>query len=270
MNRVVIFAICALPVSAVATPVPLVTPRFASESPVLYAKLADAFGLPFPNDVIEPFVRLRRSLRDAVHDAFDRLASIAETGGFRIPDLTVLTTEPVENSESSGFGWREDPIKHIRKFHNGADLRGKAGTPVLAAGDGVVIFSGEQNGYGNCVFVDHGGGVVTRYAHLRRIDAKLNAAVIAGQRVGQVGSTGRTTGPHLHFEVRLDGRPVDPPTAMTVAELERESPIAGRIASFALSPALQADKHTNVDPPKKPAESRPERRGRSVHVRPVS
>src|SRR5262249_21296923 len=142
------------------------------------------------------------------------------------PDLRVLTTEPVERSESSGYGWREDPVNKRRKFHHGTDYRGKPGTPVLAAGNGVVVFAQRCSGYGKVVFVDHGGGVVTRYAHLRKIEVKQGMLVSAGDRIGQVGSTGRTTGPHLHFEVRVDGRDVDPNMALAVAGLMRESPSA--------------------------------------------
>lgn len=157
-----------------------------------------------------------------------------------VPDVSVLTTEPVARSESSGYGWREDPIRKRQKFHHGTDYRGKHGTPVVAAGAGTVTKAGRMGGYGNVIFVDHGNGVVTRYAHLRRIEVKVGATVAAGDRIGQVGSTGRTTGPHLHFEVRLHERSVDPSTALTVAEIMRESPSAGALAVYALSPELQA------------------------------
>ncbi len=175
-----------------------------------------------------------------------------------IPDLRVLTTEPVERTESSGYGWREDPINRRAKFHQGTDYRGKRGTPVLAAGDGTVVFARRRGGYGRVVFVDHGNGVVTRYAHLDKIECHVGDKLVAGQRLGRLGSSGRTTGAHLHFEVRLAGRSVDPNTAMVVAELWRENPAVGQIAAFALDPDLQAQSRD--------AESRdvrPERRGRA-------
>lgn len=245
---------------------------------MIVARLWSAFDAPLvPRDVADQLVRWRLGLRDLMHGASKTLATLAESAGVRIPDLTVLTTQPVPSSSSawatSGFGWRDDPIRHRSKFHKGADVRAKPGTPVVAAGDGMVVFAGRQGGYGNVIHVDHGGGVVTRYAHLRRIETTKNAVITAGQQIGQVGSTGRATGPHLHFEVRLDGRAVDPGTAMAVAELGRESPEAGRVAAFALSPEMQALERSDLDPPrtrKQPKGSRPERAGRSKRVRPVS
>ncbi len=181
-----------------------------------------------------------------------------------IPDLSILTTEPIPETLSSGFGWRTDPIRHDRRFHGGTDFKADYGTPVLAAGNGTVIFAGRQSGYGNVIYVDHGGGVITRYGHLQRIQTKKNAVVAAGDRIGQVGSTGRATGPHLHFEVRLDGRAVDPVTAMTVAGLERTAPAVGQLAAYTLAPELQAKVRAGNDHSDQPhAESRPERASRS-------
>lgn len=234
-------------------------------------QLADAFWLDeMRAELLDPALRIQRKLRDFHQTATEKLVAITELldeqPGLRIPDLRVLTADPIADTCTSGFGWRNDPIRKERKFHHGADIRGKHGTPVHAAGDGVVIFSGEKTGYGNVIFVDHGGGVVTRYAHLRKLEAKKNAVVVAGQRIGQVGSTGRTTGPHLHFEVRLDGRAVDPVTAFAVAELSRTSPAEGRVAAYALSPDLQANKRSDIDPPK----TRPERTGHVKRVKPLS
>jgi len=243
-----------------------VPPRPAAAEPqavLAVARFAGLLDLPAPSDLVERLVRLEGEARDSLHQLADRLTGLAEGAGIVVPDLTVLTIEPVARTESSGFGWRDDPIRHTRSFHSGTDFRGKPGTPVLAAGDGVVAFCGRLGGYGNVIDINHGGGVITRYAHLRRIATRKDAAVTAGTTIGEVGSTGRTTGPHLHFEVRLDGAPVSPIAAMTVATLQRESPFAGRLAALALAPELQATAESVVDPPRQRArpDQRPDRPG---------
>jgi len=224
-----------------------------------------ALDLPFARAFVDHTVRWQLRMRSFIHGLEDRLATLVDDARIVVPDLTVLSIEPVAHTESSGFGWRDDPIRHNRSFHSGTDFRGQPGTTVLAAGDGIVVFCGRLGGYGNAVDIDHGGGVVTRYAHLRRIATKKDAVITAGEPIGQVGSTGRTTGPHLHFEVRLDGSPVSPIAAMSVAALQRESPLAGRLAALSLSPDLQGATESEVDPPKQRARStqRPERPGRA-------
>jgi murein DD-endopeptidase MepM/ murein hydrolase activator NlpD len=234
-----------------------------------FARIASALDRQVPAEVTDGVVRWELAARDELHELQASLIASLDHAGWIIPDLTVLAIEPVAHTESSGFGWRDDPIRHTRSYHSGTDFRGDPGTPVMAAGDGVVSFVGRRGGYGNVIDIDHGGGVITRYAHLRRIETKKDAAVTAGDRIGQVGSTGRTTGPHLHFEVRLDGSPVSPIAAMSIAALQRESPIAGRLAALALAPELQAAAMSDVDPPRQRAragqatKSRPERAGRA-------
>ncbi|HZZ05507.1 M23 family metallopeptidase [Paraburkholderia sp.] len=110
----------------------------------------------------------------------------------------------------SPFGNRTDPFTHRLSFHPGIDLVAKTGTPILAAAGGRVIFAGEKSGYGNAVEIDHGNGLVTRYGHASRIVAHVGDLVLPRQYVADVGSTGRSTGPHLHFEVLVNGAPVDP------------------------------------------------------------
>lgn len=228
---------------------------------VVLARVAGAAHFPFADQVIERLVRWQHDVRDRFHHGDDQTVADAPT---LIHDLTVLSVEPVAHTESSGFGWRDDPIRHTRSFHSGTDFRGASGTPVVAAGDGIVTFCGRLGGYGNVVDIDHGGGVLTRYAHLRRIETQKSAAVTAGQVIGQMGSTGRTTGPHLHFEVRLDGSPVSPIAALAVATLQRDVPLAGRLAALSLSPELQANAQSDVDPPRQHAPAqRPERPGRA-------
>jgi len=117
---------------------------------------------------------------------------------------------------SSGFGNRTDPFTGRLAFHPGIDFPWPAGTTVMAAGDGKVIFVGQINGYGNVIDVDHGGGIVTRYGHLSAFIASEGEQVHTGTPIGRVGSTGRSTGPHLHFEVRRNDQPVDPTIYLAV------------------------------------------------------
>ncbi|MGV0958312.1 MAG: M23 family metallopeptidase [Limnohabitans sp.] len=118
---------------------------------------------------------------------------------------------PVDNAPiSSSFGWRQDPITGERAFHSGVDWISPVGTPVFAAGNGVVIFIGPASAFGNMVEVRHGEHIVARYAHLQGIEVTTGMPVVAGQRIARVGSTGRSTGSHLHFEWLVDGNKVDP------------------------------------------------------------
>ena len=118
---------------------------------------------------------------------------------------------PVDGARfGSPFGNRSDPFTHHLSFHPGIDLVAKTGTPILAAAGGRVIFAGEKSGYGNAVEIDHGNGLVTRYGHASRIVVHVGDLVLPRQYVADVGSTGRSTGPHLHFEVLVNGAPVDP------------------------------------------------------------
>jgi murein DD-endopeptidase MepM/ murein hydrolase activator NlpD len=111
---------------------------------------------------------------------------------------------------SSGFGYRADPFTGGAAFHAGLDFRGPVGAPIYAAAPGTVSFAGVRQGYGNCVEISHAGGLVTRYAHMSRIGASVGQKVAAGAQIGQIGNTGRSTGPHLHFEVRVNDQPVNP------------------------------------------------------------
>jgi murein DD-endopeptidase MepM/ murein hydrolase activator NlpD len=111
---------------------------------------------------------------------------------------------------SSRFGWRDDPLNGARRFHQGIDIAMAYGQDVKAAAGGRVSFSGVQSGYGNTVVIDHADGRQTRYAHLAEQAVRAGDPVAEGQIIGKSGSSGRATGPHLHFELLVDGRPVDP------------------------------------------------------------
>lgn len=111
---------------------------------------------------------------------------------------------------TSGFGRRHDPLGHGDAFHSGIDFAGPVGTPIHASGDGVVIQARYSKDYGNVVMIDHGQGVVTLYAHNSRLEVRTGDVVLAGQEIARMGSTGRSTGPHLHFEVRQYGQRMNP------------------------------------------------------------
>lgn len=117
---------------------------------------------------------------------------------------------PLDAATTSKFGWRGDPFHGQRRFHSGVDLRAAYGTEVPAAGAGRVTFAGERGGYGTLVVVQHADGMETRYAHLSAAGVKEGDRVDSGQVIGRVGSSGRSTAPHLHFEVRINGARVDP------------------------------------------------------------
>lgn len=111
---------------------------------------------------------------------------------------------------SSGFGYRSDPFTGEAALHSGLDFRGPIGAPIHAAADGTVSFAGTKSGYGNIIEISHGNGMVTRYAHMSAFRARIGQSVAAGDVIGAIGSTGRSTGPHLHFEVRINDRAVNP------------------------------------------------------------
>lgn len=119
--------------------------------------------------------------------------------------------QPVRDVKAvSSFGTRLDPFTRTRAFHSGIDYPAPRGTPIYASAGGTVIFSGYRSNYGNTVEIDHGGGLVTRYAHASALLVKKGEVVMPGVQIARVGSTGRSTGNHLHFEILRDGRFVDP------------------------------------------------------------
>jgi len=118
---------------------------------------------------------------------------------------------PVDGKLESGFGGRRNPFGGSSyEFHDGQDIVVPSGTPVVAGAKGTVTFAGWQHGYGRLVEIDHGGGLTTRYGHLSEFDVEQGQEVARGEFIGRVGSTGRSTGPHLHYEVRINDNPVNP------------------------------------------------------------
>lgn len=117
---------------------------------------------------------------------------------------------PVRGILTSGFGYRADPLTHGRGNHQGIDIAAGYGQPVRATGDGLVLQTGEEGGLGKAVFLAHGYGMTTRYGHLSAITVRPGQRVKRGDVIGKVGNTGRSTGTHLHYEVRVDGEPLNP------------------------------------------------------------
>ncbi len=122
----------------------------------------------------------------------------------------IPTLWPVSGRKNDSFGYRKDPFTGKKTFHEGLDISANSGTPVKASASGVVEFAGRKGGYGNCIIINHGNGLKTLYAHCSKLLAKEGQKVQKGDLIANVGSTGRSTGPHLHFEVHVGGTPVDP------------------------------------------------------------
>ncbi len=124
---------------------------------------------------------------------------------------TLPNISPVNAAfNSSSFGWRLDPFNGHKAFHEGLDFTANAGTPIYAAAGGIVASAEQTPDYGKIVKIDHGSGLETRYAHASRLFVRAGERVVKGQKIAEVGSTGRSTGPHLHYEIRLAGNPLDP------------------------------------------------------------
>jgi murein DD-endopeptidase MepM/ murein hydrolase activator NlpD len=141
----------------------------------------------------------------------DRIAQLARDsgGGPALGNGTFI--RPVSGSITSSFGYRTDPVTGATAFHAGVDFGASCGTPIKAAGTGVVISAGfNSGGYGNMTLINHGAGLSTLYGHQSSIIVSAGQSVSQGQVIGYVGSTGKSTGCHLHFEVRVNGNPVDP------------------------------------------------------------
>ncbi|MDQ3206161.1 MAG: peptidoglycan DD-metalloendopeptidase family protein [Pseudomonadota bacterium] len=162
---------------------------------------------------------------DAKFEASGEQLSVLESLLFnRQLDMnSVPSRKPVSRGYiTSNFGYRADPFSGGRTHHKGLDFHANTGDPVLSVADGVVSYADTRSGYGKVVEIDHGNGYVTRYAHNSRLTRKVGELVRAGQEIAKAGSTGRSTGPHVHFEVWENGRVVDPR-----AFLDEVSPLRG-------------------------------------------
>lgn len=177
-----------------------------------------------------PLEKLSTSRDGSVDPRFGRLGrSLARMNALERGLEGIPQVMPVDRLMiSSGFGVRHDPFDGSAAMHSGLDFRGPTGAPIHAAAAGKVIFVGNRAGYGNLVEISHGNGLTTRYAHMSKFNARRGQKVEAGDVIGAIGSTGRSTGPHLHFEVRINNRAVNPrpflEAAPHVLEEARASP----------------------------------------------
>ena len=209
--------------------------RFADHRSAVAAQRIRALGLD-PGAMVArlndrsaqggPLIELFGPRKRGIDPRFERLGlSLArmdalERGLAGIPQHTPASLEYI----SSGFGYRADPFTGGAAFHAGLDFKGPIGAPIFAAATGRVSFVGVQQGYGNVVEVDHGNGLMTRYAHMSAFRARVGQPVQAGQIIGLIGNTGRSTGPHLHFEVRVNDRAVNPrPFLEAAAHVQQET-----------------------------------------------
>ncbi len=130
---------------------------------------------------------------------------------FGLDEASLPSLKPCEGIITSGFGWRRFSRRSRRgRMHKGLDIAAPSGTPIVASADAKVAFVGFKGGYGRTVVLDHGGGVFTLYAHNSSVNVGEGEVVAQGQEISRVGTSGRSTGPHLHYEVRINGQPVNP------------------------------------------------------------
>ena len=169
--------------------------------------------------------------------SFDQLRAEAGKQKDKLSHIpSIIPIDVKDYTMSSGYGYRRDPVYGSTKFHAGLDFAAKSGTPVYATGDGTVEPADRRSGYGNCIDISHGYNYVTRYAHLSEILVKAGDAVKRGDLIGRVGSTGKSTGPHLHYEVRFKDEPQNPVnyyfmdvTPEQYADMVREAENAGHV-----------------------------------------
>ena len=145
-------------------------------------------------------------------DTIARMAKDKEKMLSSIPSIKPVREDQLNTAISllSGFGMRLHPIHHVKKFHKGIDFSAPTGTAIQATGDGEIVQAGKDGGYGNCVVIKHGYGYETLYGHMSRVDVQVGQKVKKGQRIGLIGSTGSSTGPHCHYEVHMSGNVVNP------------------------------------------------------------
>ena len=165
-------------------------------------------SLDLTGDVAQDLPELLQRRAQTLAGEIQTVAGLLDEQQQLISSTPAIT--PVKGVLTSGFGYRRDPITGRRAWHRGVDISTGRGQPVRAAADGIVVGAGRKGGLGRAVYLSHGYGITTRYGHLSKIEVAPGTRVRRGDTVGFVGSTGRATGYHLHYEVRVDGKAVNP------------------------------------------------------------
>ena len=194
-----------------AEPIPLAARMGAAQQISYYDSLARMTNTQLAADLQRKVDILEKELYVQAR-SYDEILDLAKNQEVRMENIPAI--QPVLNKDlkrmASGYGWRIDPVYHIRRFHEGMDFTAPVGTDIFATGNGTVIWSGWRQGYGETVEVDHGFHYVTRYAHCSKRLVRVGQKVKRGDVIALVGNTGKSTGPHLHYEVLYNDRPVDP------------------------------------------------------------
>lgn len=194
-----------------AEPIPLSARMGATQQISYYDSLARMTNTQLAADVQRKVDILEKEMYVQAR-SYDEIVELAKKQEARMENIPAI--QPVLNKDlkrmASGYGWRIDPIYHVRRFHEGMDFTAPVGTDIFATGNGVVVYSGWRQGYGETVEIDHGFNYMTRYAHCSKRLAKVGQKVKRGDVIALVGNTGKSTGSHLHYEVRYLGQPVDP------------------------------------------------------------
>ena len=194
-----------------ADPIPLSVRRGSSANTEYYEQLLDMTNSEIVVSTSKKLNELKKELY-IQSKSYDELILLAKNKETMLENLPAI--QPVLNKNlkymASGYGWRIDPIYHTRRFHAGMDFTAPVGTNVFATGNGVVVSAGWEQGYGNCVQINHGYGYITLYGHMSAIKIRNGQKVKRGDIIGLVGSTGKSTGPHLHYEVHFKGQIMNP------------------------------------------------------------
>lgn len=194
-----------------AEPIPLSVRQGAQRKITYYEDIAKMSNSQLAADLTLKVDQLEKELYVQAK-SYEELLELAKTQETRMENIPAI--QPVLNKDltrvASGYGWRVDPVYHTKRFHQGMDFTAPTGTEIYATGNGRVTFVGWRQGYGNTVIVDHGFGYETLYAHLYKSLTRVGQQVKRGDIIALVGNTGKSTGPHLHYEVHFKGSAVDP------------------------------------------------------------